>query len=166
MLATALAMVAWLLTGCGNAVTAQVIGMAAVTRTRDGSPVLLVEVCRGHIDTIAVYASREGLSADQPNPLVASWTSDQPVSGTIRLPIEQPGPGWRPVSSTPDRLTFGRGRGFVVLAQSSQQDAEVTQVSFRGGALRQLEVGQVLVRNSRVWSRKRFERDACPREQG
>jgi hypothetical protein len=161
-----LALVTWLLTGCGNTVTVEVIGMAAVAQSGDGSPVLLVKVCKDNIDTISVFASRKGLSADQPNPLVASWTSDHPVSGTIQLSIEQPGAGWRPGPSTPAGLTFGLAQGYVVLAQSSQQDAEVTQVSFRGRALHELKPGQVLVRNSHIWSRERFEREACPHNQG
>jgi hypothetical protein len=160
------ALVACLLTGCGNTVTVEVIGMAAVAQSSNSSPVLLVQVCKDNIDTISVFASREGLSADQPNPLVASWTSDHPVSGTIHLSIEQPRASWRPGPSTPDRLTFGLARGYVVLAQSSQQDAEVTQVSFQGRALHELKPGQVLVRNSHIWSRERFEREACPHDQG
>ena len=164
VLVTPLALVAWLLTGCGNAVTAEVIGMAAVTQSSHGSPVLLVKVCKDNIDTISVFASHEGLSADQPNPLIASWTSDHPASGTIRVSIEQPRASWRPGPSTPDRLRFGLAQGYVVLAQSSQQDVEVTQVSFQGRAVHELKPGQVLVRNSHVWSRERFEREACPHD--
>ena len=135
VLVTPLALVAWLLAGCGNTVTAEVIGMAAVTQSSHGGPVVLVKVCKDNIDTISVFASREGLSEDKPNPLIASWTSDHPASGTIRVSIEQPRAGWRPGPSTPDRLRFGPAQGYVVLAQSAQQDAEVTQVSFQGRAL-------------------------------
>jgi hypothetical protein len=159
------ALVAWLLSGCGNVVTTKVIGMAAVTQGSDGHPVLLVKVCQDHIDTLSVFATREGLAADQPNAQVASWTSHQPASGTIEVAVEHPGASWRPVPSTPDRLTFRAARGYIVLGESSQQDVEVTQVSFRGRALQSLKPGQVLVRNSHVWSRDRFEREACPRDQ-
>jgi hypothetical protein len=165
LLATLLALVAWLLPGCGNTVWVEVIGMAAVTQSSNGSPVLLVKVCKDNIDTISVFGSREGLSAGQPNPLLASWTSDHPVSGTIHLSIEQPRASWRPGPSTPDSPTFGLAQGYVVLAQSSQQDAEVTQVNFQGKALHGLKPGQVLVRNSHIWSRERFEREACPHDQ-
>jgi hypothetical protein len=155
------ALVGGVLTGCGNSVTADVIGMAAVTQGRDGTPVLLVEVCRDGIDTISVSATREGLSDDQPNPQVASWSSDHPASGTIRIPIQQPPAGWTADASTPDPLTFSPARGYVVLGQASRRDAEVTQVSFRGREVRDLEPGQVLVKSSQVWSLERFEQEAC-----
>jgi hypothetical protein len=161
VLAVLAALVTPLMVGCASSVTAEVIGMAAVTRGSDGRPVLLVKVCKDDIDTVTVSATREGLSDDQPNPLVASWTSDQPASGTVRIPVRRPPAGWTPGGATPDALSFGLSRGYVVLGQASARDAEVTQVSFRGRALRDLEPGQVLVRNSQVWSRRQFERQAC-----
>jgi hypothetical protein len=155
-------LVVCLLTACGNAVTAKVVGMAAVTQSRDHTPVLLIKVCKDDVDTVSVFSSREGLSGDQPNPLVASWTSAQPVSGSIRLSVEQPPAGWTPVPPTAASPTFEQTKGYIVLAQSSQKDVEVTQVSFHGRALRRLKPGQVLVRNSQVWSRHQFEQAACP----
>lgn len=156
-----LTLVAGLMSGCGIAPTTEIIGMAAVTVDHDGNPVLLVRVCKDSIDTVSIFAQRDGLSADEPNPVVASWTSDRAVGGTIEVPVQRPPVGWTPDPSTPDSPSFSQGKGYIVLAGSSQQDAEVTQVSFRGGDLRGLTADQVLVRHSHTWSRQAFARDAC-----
>lgn len=160
----ALAMLVPLLsTGCGNQITAEVIGMAAVTRGGDGGPVVLVKVCRKDIDRITVYSSREGLSQDEPNPRVGSWTSHRARTGTIRLRVDRPSPGWLPDPATPDPVVFAPDRGYVVTAQRSTEDAEVTQASFRGRALGSLDPGHLLVMDSRTWTVARFRRHACDR---
>ncbi len=149
-----------LLAGCGNAITAQIVGMAAVTVDTDGTAVVLVRACTDDVDTIEVVGSRAGLSQEQPNPLVASWRTRDPQAGTVSLPVDRPPAGWsagRPGGA----VTFAPDRRYIVLALASRADAEVTQVDFRGSDLTALDDGHVLVRNSRLWTRQRFDRQSC-----
>ncbi|MGC4111293.1 MAG: hypothetical protein QM747_12885 [Nocardioides sp.] len=132
-----------------------------MARADDGSPVLVIKVCKGHIDTVSIYAFRDGLSADQPNRLLASWTSHHRSGNTIELPVNDPPESWKPDPSTTGPFPVRGKRGFIVLAQSSTTDAEVTQVSFRGRELRGLSPGQVLIRDSQVSTRAAFDHDAC-----
>jgi hypothetical protein len=148
-------------TGCGNQVTADVIGMAAVTRGSDGTPVVLVKVCDKTVDTITVYTSREGLSQDQPNPEVASWTTERDRAGTIRFPVNRPPAGWSPGSRTPESVVLEPDKSYVVIAERSHEDAEVTQVSFRGRAVASLRPGRLLVNDSQTWTVRRFQDHAC-----
>ncbi len=72
--------------GCGIAPTTENIDMAAVTVDRDGSPVLLVRVCKDGIDTVSVFAQREGLPADEPTPVDPRPALVQPGQGSSCSP--------------------------------------------------------------------------------
>ncbi|MEO7980917.1 MAG: hypothetical protein ABI807_08515 [Sporichthyaceae bacterium] len=161
-------LIAPLVAGCGNAITTDIVGMAAVSVDADGTPVLLVRACTDQVDTIDVVGSRAGLEQDQPNPRLASWTTRRPRAGTVALPVDLPPSGWSPDptagpmgSPAAFALTFAPDRQYIVLGLSSGADAEVTQVDFRGRDLRALDPAHVLVRHARTWTRERFDRHAC-----
>ncbi len=154
-------LIAPLVAGCGNAITTDMVGMAAVSVDADGAPVLLVRACTADVDTVRVFGSRAGLEQDQPNPALAAWTTSSPRRGTVTLPADGAPAGWAPDPTAGSGLTFAPNRQYIVLGQASAADAEVTQVDFRGRDLRALDPEHVLVRHARTWTRERFDRHAC-----
>lgn len=154
-------LVAPLVAGCGNAITTDIVGMAAVSVDADGTPVLLVRACTDDVDTVQVFGSRAGLEQDQPNPVLASWTTSSPRRGTVTLPADGAPSGWSPGERAGGVVTYAPDEQYIVLGQASVADAEVTQVDFRGRDLRALDPAHVLVRHARTWTRERFDRHAC-----
>ncbi|MGD9957783.1 hypothetical protein [Nocardioides sp.] len=146
--------------GCGNAVSADIIGTTALTVDGRGAPVVLVAVCDQHVDTIEIYTGREGLEDDEPNPSVASWTSSSPQTGTVTLALDRVSAAW----TGPGAVRLADDTLYIVSASRSDADAETTQVSFRGRAIAALGPDQVIVRDGRVWTRERFDAQACVTE--
>ena len=144
-------------TACGNAVTAEVIGSAGVTVDAQGEPVVLVTVCQDDIDSIDLVGGRGGLEPDEPNPTIASWTAGTPQHGTITLSLGAPGAPWE----GPALVELEDPELYVVSADRSGADAEVTQASFRGRDLAALSPDQVIVRDGTVVTRAAFDAEAC-----
>ncbi len=147
--------------GCGNAITAEIVGMAAVAVDDDGNPVLLVRSCTDEVDTVEVVGSREGLADDQPNPVLASWTTREPRAGTLALPVARPPAGWTAQDPAGEAVRFAADQQYIVLGVASGADVEVSQVDFRGADLAGLDTEHVLVRQATTWTRARFDAQTC-----
>ena len=155
--AVVLAAIGALTTDCGNAIDAEVVGMAAVSVDRAGSPIIVVAVCSDHIDRVEVFGTREGLDENEPNPQVGSWTATDPQTGHVSIDVAAPGGDW--TASGPIKLETGDG--YIVNASRSDADVETTQVNFTGRDLATLDPSQIIVRDAEVWTREKFDAEAC-----
>ncbi len=144
-------------TACGNDVTTDIIGSAGVTVDAQGGAVVLVTVCRDDVDSIDLLGGRGGLEPDQPNPTIASWSASTPQRGTIVLDLDTPTPTW----DGPASVDLEDSELYIVSADRSDADAEVTQTSFRGRDLAALSPDQVIVRDGTVVTRAAFDAEAC-----
>jgi hypothetical protein len=145
------------LSGCGNAISASIIGVAAVGKDDRGIPVVLVDVCSEHIDRIEWYAGREGLADDAPNRRLGAWRATAPQTGTVALALADPSSSW--ITEAP--LTAPAPATNIVDAAASDKDSEAMGVSFTAAQLDALPAGRVLVREGEVWTRERFDAQAC-----
>ncbi|WGX99375.1 hypothetical protein [Nocardioides sp. L-11A] len=145
------------LTGCGNAVTAEVVGTAAITVAADGTPIALVRVCRGEVDTVRISGDRAGLADDEPNPTLGIWRARGGQDGLVELALHAANDGW----SGPDDLPLAAGRPYILTAADADEDAETTQVSFTTDQLERMTPDQVIVGDGSIEPRSGF--GACDR---
>lgn len=146
------------LSACGNWVTTEVSGRTAVGVRDDGSAFLLVAPCGAAYDEIHVSGDRQGLDPDEENPQVGSWTLETPLEETFEIDLGGVPAGWE---GSPRSVHIDADHGYIADASSSSVDVQTSQVYFRGRQLSSLSVDEVLVGNRQVWTRKRFEADAC-----
>lgn len=137
------------LTACGNAADADILGRAAITVDETGDPVAVVRVCHGDVDTIALLGDRTGLTDDAPNPEVGTWRADSGRTGTIELALTSSNDGW----TGPQAPELEDGRTYILIASDSGADAEASQVSFTPDQLADLDAGQVIVADGTVQDR-------------
>ncbi|WP_175442380.1 hypothetical protein [Humibacillus sp. DSM 29435] len=113
-------------------------GQVGVTVSATGSPVLVVEVCRGSTTTVTINGPhREG----QPNTVLAQFDAALPVTSSVLLDILHPPAAWsaRPGSSlsaaAPEDLMIASGQG---------HQSQLRQVDFTVADLESLDVDTVL----------------------
>lgn len=142
----ALAAVAIVLTGCGNAVSTQIVGTTGMTVDHAGKPVGLVAVCDGSVDQLTISGDRTGLKEDQPNKDIGMWKASAPdAAGIVTVDLGEDAP------------VLEEGRTYIAIADRSDADAEATQVTFSLADLAALAPGHVLVRDAEVQTRADFE---------
>lgn len=141
------------LIGCGNDVTAEIIGTTGVTVDQQGDPLVLVQVCRDDVDVVEVVGGRGGLEPDEPNPTIGRWTTATPQDGSFTLDLAAPAPGW----SGPATVDLEGDSLYIVSASRSDADAEVVQASFRPDDLVDLDDEHVIVRDGEVLTRSAFD---------
>lgn len=144
------------LSACGNAVDADIIGTTAVAVGADGRPVAVVRACGGELDTIQLLGDRTGLADDEPNPVLGTWRATSGHEGTVELVLGGTNDGW----SGPEELALEVGRTYVLTALDGDQDAEATQVSFTPDQLASLTPDEVIVGDGTV--RARAQGTGCP----
>ena len=76
--------------GCGNAIDTDIVGRTALARDADGSVLVLVDACRGSVDSIGIYAGRDGLADSEVNPTLGEIRASSPQSGRIEVPLTPP----------------------------------------------------------------------------
>ncbi|MCZ4501050.1 MAG: hypothetical protein JWQ74_3605 [Marmoricola sp.] len=111
--------------GCGNWVgdLGPGAGITGISITESGSLVINAYVCRDYIDTIEVVRDRHGLKETEPNPVVAVYKSPRHLTGSISLNLDNPTTRWSPDAP----LRFEPGKGYLVYAQGSGEDANETR---------------------------------------
>jgi hypothetical protein len=139
-----------LATGC-VAPTADVEGLTGIGVDRAGHPVVLVSLCHGQIDTITVNGDRAGLSGSTPNPVLAQWSTSDPVASQTTFDPRSPG-AWHGTKG----FAFDEHRTYIVTASSSDRDAETTQVTFTHHQLATLDTDQVLFAGHATMRRRDF----------
>ncbi|GGM15050.1 hypothetical protein [Nakamurella endophytica] len=112
-------------------------GQVGVTVAADGSPVLVLEVCRGSVDRVTVVGPNRGAV---PNERRAALRSPAPIGTPVSVDLRRPPPGWitelawDPATAHGDVLQIGSGRG---------RDGELWQVDWSVADLRTLDAGTV-----------------------
>lgn len=144
--------------GCGNAIDTDIVGRTALARDADGSVLVLVDACRGSVDSIGIYAGRDGLADNEVNPTLGQIRAAGPQSGRIEVPLTAPADPWTAdgavqLSEDPDSL-------FIVIASLKDENAQAAQVSATQSAVDSLPPGHVLTASSQVISEAEFH-DAC-----
>ncbi|MDJ0361893.1 hypothetical protein [Rhodococcus sp. H29-C3] len=144
--------------GCGNAIDTDIVGRTALARDADGSVLVLVDACRGSVDSIGIYAGRQGLADNEVNPTLGELRASSPQSGRIEVPLTAPADPWAAdaavvLSEDPDSL-------FIVIASREGENAQAAQVSATQNEVDALLPGHVLTASSQVVSEAEFH-DAC-----
>ncbi|ORI19405.1 hypothetical protein BJD99_04235 [Rhodococcus sp. 1163] len=144
--------------GCGNAIDTDIVGRTALARDADGSVLVLVDACRGSVDSIGIHAGRDGLADNEVNPTLGEIRASSPQSGRIEVPLTAPADPWAAdsavqLSEDPDSL-------FIVIASLKDENAQAAQVSATQSAVDSLPPGHVLTASSQVVSEAEFH-DAC-----
>ncbi|MCZ4080335.1 hypothetical protein O1W68_20515 [Rhodococcus sp. H36-A4] len=144
--------------GCGNAIDTDIVGRTALARDADGSVLVLVDACRGSVDSIGIYAGRDGLADSEVNPTLGEIRASSPQSGRIEVPLTAPADPWAADSEV--RLSEDPDSLFIVIASLKDENAQAAQVSATQSEVDSLPPGQVLTASSRVVSEAEFH-DAC-----
>lgn len=131
-----------LLTGCGNSITTQNIGIAAARPGPSHSVQVLLRVCSGGADQVLLYGPHTG-SRTKPDTPIGIWHAATPFQHNTVLDLENPGPAWE-MRRDPGPLEAETG--YYVEAGSSTQDQELAGVRFTRTQLNQLHPGHVQVK--------------------
>ncbi|WP_408896764.1 hypothetical protein ACJ5H2_17760 [Nocardioides sp. R1-1] len=146
------------LTGCGNAVTARVVGAVGVGTDPDGTVVAVVATCGHDLDTVTLVRGREGLPDDEPNPVVASGPLATDAGGLTVVTLTVASAASPPGPLRLDDLT-GSTR-YVLSAHSSREDVEAEQVTFAAEDLSALPADRVVTGDGQIRARDAL-REAC-----
>lgn len=139
-------------------------GQVGVTVDAAGAPVLILEVCRGSVNTITVVGPNRG---SEPNEVFANLRAPAPVATPTQVALLSPTPGW---SGTLASLPLDTQSFLIASAQGDQ--SELRQVDFSAADLATLDPATVqysiyddakqdLV--NRRTPRSGFHHVACPR---
>lgn len=80
------------LTSCGNYVNVERSGRIAVSHDGNGNLSLHVNTCENSTKHVRVVAGTEGLSRDEENPVIGSYTLNEPTSGSFVIRAQDPSP--------------------------------------------------------------------------
>jgi hypothetical protein len=127
------------LSGCGNLVTTEIVGAVGISVDTEGDPVVVVAVCDGYLDQVAVVQGREGLAEDETNPVVGTWDAAGQLTGVSELDLAAPGSDWQ--TRTP--VSLETGEHYIVTARQVDADVQASQVDFFGRDLQGMEPGFV-----------------------
>jgi hypothetical protein len=116
----------------------EVIGALGVTVDDAGRPVLVVEACDGAATLVTLSFNREGLTDDEENEDIASWTSTEPAAGRSELPLHAPSAPWQGES-----IDLSVERGYVAGGKGEGNKQVLTQVAFRGSQFAEMESGTI-----------------------
>ncbi len=116
----------------------EVIGALGVMVDAEARPILVVEACDGAATLVTLSFNREGLAGDEENEDIATWTSTAPVEGTSELVLHAPSAPWQGTG-----VELPVDRGYVAGAEGDGDKQVLTQLSFRGSQLAEMEPGTV-----------------------
>ncbi len=116
----------------------EVIGALGVMVDEESRPVLVVEACDGAARLVTVSYNREGLTDDEENEDIASWTSAEPVRGKSALVIHAPSAPWQG-----EGVDLPVDRGYIAGGEGEGNKQVLTEVAFRGSQLAGMEPGTV-----------------------
>jgi len=105
-------------------------GQVGVSADATGAPVLLLEVCRGHVDTVTIVGPNRG---SRPNQTFAELRAPAPVTAPLDVAPLAPPTGWR---GAPVSLPLTSQAFLIASAQSAQ--SELLQVDFSADDLAEL----------------------------
>ncbi len=142
---------------CGNVVNVEVIGKTAITVDNAGKPVMLIEVCDGHIDTLVLARTREGLADDEPNAIEGTWDAVDPHTGTVEVNVGTATTGWQG-----PQIGLNSGQGYILEGTSSTAEVVTSQVTFTAAQVTTLRVNQVISGDGTISERAAFKASACP----
>lgn len=80
------------LTSCGNHDNTEVSGRTGVSHDGNGILTLHVNTCENSTKHMEVHAGRENLAPDEQNPIIGSYTLDEPRSGSLFVRTHDPFP--------------------------------------------------------------------------
>ncbi|MBB0992692.1 hypothetical protein G6009_15145 [Dietzia sp. SLG510A3-30A2] len=106
------------LTSCENYDAAEVSGRTGVSHDGNGNLTLHVNTCENSTTLVEVRAGRENLAPDEQNPIIGSYTLDEPASGSLVVRVQDPSP-W----SVEQELALPEDRShfFIVSAQTEDK---------------------------------------------
>ncbi|MFS4490064.1 hypothetical protein [Dietzia kunjamensis] len=81
-----------LLTSCGNYINVERSGSIGVSHDGNGNLSLHVNTCEDSTKHVEVVAGREGLAGDETNPVIGSYTLDEPTTGSFVIRVQDPSP--------------------------------------------------------------------------
>ena len=116
------------------------VGAVGVTVTKSGSPVLVLEVCRGSVDTVTVTGPSRG---ERPNEEVVRLTSQAAVTATTSVDVVRPSGRWS--GST---LPSSSSTPALLIATASGPRGGLRPVSFTASDLASLDPTTVLYSTS------------------
>lgn len=83
---------ATMLTSCGNYDNTELSGRTGVSHDGNGNLSLHVNTCENSTALVDVVAGREGLAGDEINPVIGSYTLDEPATGSLVIRVQDPSP--------------------------------------------------------------------------
>jgi hypothetical protein len=115
------------------------VGTVAVTVSDGGSPVLVLQLCRGSVDRVTIVGPNRGA---QPNEQFAELTAPAPITAPVRLDVKNPPDGWR---GGPASLPYEREKSLLHIANAWGDQSKLRQVSFTAEELSALDPATVQV---------------------
>ncbi|WP_010539719.1 hypothetical protein [Dietzia alimentaria] len=80
------------LTSCANFDDYEVSGRTGVSHDGNGNLTLHVNTCENSTTLVEIHAGRENLATDEQNPVIGSYTLDEPASGSLMVRVQDPSP--------------------------------------------------------------------------
>ena len=81
-----------MLTSCGNYVNVELSGRTGVSHDGNDNLSFHVNTCENSTQRVDIVAGREGLAGDEENPVIGSYTLDEPISGSFVIRDQAPSP--------------------------------------------------------------------------
>ena len=141
------------LTGCGNWITTDIIGVVGAKTDRSHSVQLLLNTCSRAYDEVLLFGPHKG-PRTKPDVPIGIWRAQTPFHHDTVLNIDHPGTAWQ-VRRDPGQLA--PGTMYVVEAGSTTQDQELSQVSFTLDQLDHLKPGEVHIYGRQVMQQTKFD---------
>lgn len=114
-------------------------GVLGVTVDLLGRPVVVVQMCEGHIDGASLYLpSKDGYSKGE----YGSWRARQAVTGFSQFNLVHGGNGWRPIRPPKPRDPETR---YTMYGWSEDSSWSANEVSFSQRDLQTIGPGTVLI---------------------
>lgn len=113
-------------------------GAVGLTLSADGTPILLLQVCRGSVDRVSIVGPNRG---NTPNETIAELASPVPITGSAIIDPSAPPSGW---TGKPVSLPSQARRQLLLIALVDGHQSQLRQVSFTAADLAALAPGTVL----------------------
>lgn len=121
----------------GDSGNAGVNGSVGLSVDASGSPVLILQVCRGSIETLTVVGLNRG---NEPNEVFVELTAPQEVTTMTAVSLLHPPTGW---TGAPESLPLTTRPQLLLIATARGEQSTLREVDFTAGDLSSLDPGTV-----------------------
>lgn len=144
-----------LVSGCSGSLT-KPEGYVGVSARADGSPVIIIIMCRARVDALNMYESSQRARTERAEP-VASWTADSAVADFDEVDVTAASPaGWK----VREAFRPQPGTTYTAIAFAQGRKARVGPVTFTSNELAGLDPARVRYTTGET-NRTSFRAELC-----